>query len=43
MTVRDLLTAAEDYLEVKIMKNGGELFKENFTDSQTLLKELKDF
>ena len=26
MTVRDLLTAAEDYLEVKIMKNGEELF-----------------
>ena len=26
MTVRDLLTAVEDYLEVKIMKNGEELF-----------------
>ena len=26
MLVRDLLTAAEDYLEVKIMKNGEELF-----------------
>ena len=26
MTVRDLLTTAEDYLEVKIMKNGEELF-----------------
>ena len=26
MTVRDLLTAAEDYLEVKIVKNGEELF-----------------
>ena len=26
MTVRELLTAAEDYLEVKIMKNGEELF-----------------
>lgn len=26
MTVRDLLTAAEDYLEVKIVKNGKELF-----------------
>lgn len=26
MTVRDLLTAAEDYLEVKIMKNSEELF-----------------
>lgn len=26
MTVRDLLTAAEDYLEVKIIKNSEELF-----------------
>jgi hypothetical protein len=26
MTVRDLLTAAEDYLEVKIIKDGEELF-----------------
>lgn len=26
MLVRDLLTVAEDYLEVKIMKNGEELF-----------------
>ena len=26
MTVRDLLTAAEDYLEVKIVKNSEELF-----------------
>ena len=26
MTVRDLLTAAEDYLEVKIIKNNEELF-----------------
>lgn len=26
MLVRDLLTAAEDYLEVKIVKNGEELF-----------------
>lgn len=26
MTIRDLLTAAEDYLEVKIVKNGKELF-----------------
>lgn len=26
MLVRDLLTAVEDYLEVKIMKNGEELF-----------------
>lgn len=26
MLVRDLLIAAEDYLEVKIMKNGEELF-----------------
>lgn len=26
MTVRDLLTTAEDYLEVKIVKNGKELF-----------------
>ena len=26
MLVRDLLTAAKDYLEVKIMKNGEELF-----------------
>lgn len=26
MLVGDLLTAAEDYLEVKIMKNGEELF-----------------
>lgn len=26
MTVRDLLIAAEDYLEVKIVKNGEELF-----------------
>lgn len=26
MTVRDLLTAAEDYLEVKIIRDGEELF-----------------
>lgn len=26
MTVRDLFTAAEDYLEVKIIKNSEELF-----------------
>lgn len=26
MTVRDLLTAAEDYLEVKIIRDGKELF-----------------
>lgn len=26
MTIRDLLTAAEDYLEVKIMKDGKTLF-----------------
>lgn len=26
MTVRDLLTAAEDYFEVKIIKDGEELF-----------------
>lgn len=26
MLVRDLLTVAEDYLEVKIVKNGEELF-----------------
>lgn len=42
MTVRDLLTAAEDYLEVKIMKNGEELFWNEIDGLYDIDKELLD-
>lgn len=42
MTVRDLLTAAEDYLEVKIVKNGKELFCNEIDGLYDIDKELLD-
>lgn len=42
MTVRDLLTAAEDYLEVKIMKNGEELFWNEIDGLYDIDEELLD-
>lgn len=42
MLVRDLLTAAEDYLEVKIMKNGEELFWNEIDGLYDIDKELLD-
>lgn len=42
MTVRDLLTAAEDYLEVKIIKNNEELFWNEIDGLYDIDKELLD-
>ena len=42
MTVRDLLTAAEDYLEVKIIKGGEELFWNEIDGLYDIDKELLD-
>lgn len=42
MLVRDLLTAAEDYLEVKIMKNGEELFWNEIDGLYDIDEELLD-
>lgn len=42
MLVRDLLTAAEDYLEVKIVKNGEELFWNEIDGLYDIDKELLD-
>lgn len=42
MTVRDLLTAAEDYLEVKIIKNDEELFWNEIDGLYDIDKELLD-
>lgn len=41
MTVRDLLTVAEDYLEVKIMKNGEELFWNGLYDIDEEILNMK--
>lgn len=42
MLVRDLLTAAEDYLEVKIVKNGEELFWNEIDGLYDIDEELLD-
>lgn len=42
MTVRDLLTAAEDYLEVKIVKNGQELFRNEIDGLYDIDEKLLD-
>ena len=42
MTVRDLLTAAEDYLEVKIIKNNEELFWNEIDGLYDIDEELLD-
>ena len=42
MTVRDLLTAAEDYLEVKIIKNNEELFWNEIDGLYDIDKKLLD-
>lgn len=42
MTVRDLLIAAEDYLEVKIVKNGEELFWNEIDGLYDIDEELLD-
>lgn len=42
MTVRELLTAAEDYLEVKIIKDGKELFWNEVDGLYDIDEELLD-
>lgn len=42
MLVRDLLTAAEDYLEVKIIKDGEELFWNEIDGLYDIDEELLD-
>lgn len=42
MTVRDLLTVAEDYLEVKIIKNGEELFCNEIDGLHDIDKDVLD-